>query len=69
MSPARAPRAPPIMPPGATKNVEKRIVLLIVKFSENGICDLVVHLHFSYSVFWPMGDTSLNLSWPCPILR
>ena len=43
------------MPPGATRNLEKRIVLLILnlQFSEmleNGVGDLVVHLHFSDSV-------------------
>ena len=59
-------------PPGATRNLEKRIVLLIVnlqfsKFSENGINDL--HLHISESVFWQFGETSFNLSWPRPIPR
>ena len=28
-----------------------------------------MHLHISESVFWPIGETSLNLSWPRPIPR
>ena len=45
------PRVTPLMPPGATRDLEKRILLLIVnlqfsKLSENGIGDLDVHLHF-----------------------
>ena len=39
------------------------------EFSENGISDLIVHLHNSESVFWPIAETSLNLSWPCPVPR
>ena len=62
------------MPPGATRNSEKRIVLQIVnlqfsKFLKNGTSDLAVHLHISDLVFWSMGETSLNLSWPHPIPR
>ena len=60
--------------PRSHKKLEKRIVLLVVnlqfsEFSENGISDLIVHLHNSESVFWPIAETSLNLSWPCPVPR
>ena len=51
----------PFTPPGATKNLEKTIVLLVLnqQFSElleNGIGDLVVRLHFSDLVIWPILD-------------
>ena len=49
------------MPPGATINLEKRIVWLFLK---NGIGDLVVHLHFSDSVIWPKLDIWRNESLP-----
>ena len=44
-------------------------MLLIVnlqfsEFSENGIGDLVVHLHFSDSVFWPNLDNRQSESLP-----
>ena len=44
--------------------MEKRIVLLVVNllFSElleNGMSDLVVHLHISDLVFWTIGEVSL----------
>ena len=48
-----------IYAPGATRNSEKRIVLLIVnlpfsEFLENGIGHLNVRLHFSDSVSWTL---------------
>ena len=69
MLPARAQQATPIIPPEAIKNSEKRIVLLIVnpqfsEFLENGIGDLVVHLHFSDSLFRSNLDNGWSESLP-----
>ena len=54
---------------GATRNLEKRIVLLIVnlqfsKLSENGVGDLFVDLHLSDSVYWPNQDNQRSKSLP-----
>ena len=45
---------------GATRNLEERIVLLIVSLQS---------LNFCNSVIWPFGEWSLKPSWPPPILR
>ena len=60
----------PFTPPGATRNSEKRIVLLIVnlqfsKLSENGFIGVfVVHLHLSDLVIWPNLDIPRSESLP-----
>ena len=62
-------QATPFTPPGATRNLEKSIVLLIVNLQlselwENGIGDLFVHLHSSNSVILPNLDIQRSESLP-----